>query len=156
MKRALYIEEQKDGTCLLKDAEGNTHGYPFPDSIAAGNYRRQNGYKFAYDLDAAKKSDADDRVEDDPHTGDTLCQFVGGVLNGKSLDVDGLIRECRRLGIKTGRHADNSAKREAGCLCPARIFDNAPTIEGYCGPMWGGIEHPLRYETWDVYNRMSI
>jgi hypothetical protein len=30
-----------------------------------------------------------------------------------------------------------------------------PTFEGLCGPMWGGEEHPLRYEDWETNDQMS-
>lgn len=30
-----------------------------------------------------------------------------------------------------------------------------PEIEGLCGPMWGGEEHPLRYEDWESYDLLS-
>lgn len=30
-----------------------------------------------------------------------------------------------------------------------------PTFEGLVGPMWGGDDHPLRYEDQETYNLMS-
>lgn len=35
-------------------------------------------------------------------------------------------------------------------------LQGAPLFDGVAGPMWGGDEHPLRYETWkanDIYSR---
>lgn len=31
----------------------------------------------------------------------------------------------------------------------------APRFEGLAGPCWGGAEHPLRYECWAAYRRIS-
>jgi hypothetical protein len=31
-----------------------------------------------------------------------------------------------------------------------------PTFEGLVGPMWGGDDHPLRYEDQETYNLMSM
>jgi hypothetical protein len=30
-----------------------------------------------------------------------------------------------------------------------------PKFKGLCGPMWGGDETPLRYESWAAYDVMS-
>jgi hypothetical protein len=32
---------------------------------------------------------------------------------------------------------------------------NQPQFKGLCGPMWGGDETPLRYESWAAYDVMS-
>jgi len=30
-----------------------------------------------------------------------------------------------------------------------------PVFKGWAGPIWGGAETPLRYESWDRYNELS-
>lgn len=53
--------------------------------------------------------------------------------------------------VITGRsHADGPLRPE---------LRDKPQLEGYCGPMWGGLTPQgapiLRYETWAAYDRLS-
>ena len=105
-----------------------------------------------------------------------LYNFAGGPLNGKfwhyaALEVRGLI---------TGYNKDMSAVRACGRLCQREELDNQPLVNGYYGPMWGGVMYDvggkmkydfqctelekldtantmylvIRYETAEVYNSM--
>lgn len=87
-----------------------------------------------------------------PFTEDTKCEFVGGVLDGKILTV----AEVRKTGLVKGKMWDWSPERDKGGITPYRIFDNSPMVEGYMSAAWGGLLHPLRYETPEVYRSMSI
>ena len=151
VKRAVFLEEDM-GIFRLRDGDGKQVGPSFQTYGDARRYRDGNGYQFASSVEDAHERDLDDAVEDAPFTEETLCQFCGGILNGKVMTV----AELRKQGIEIVKNPDRSAERDAGHLCPARIFDNAPHVKGYCGPMWGGREHPLRYETREVYDALSI
>ncbi len=85
-----------------------------------------------------------EKVKDDALTDSTKCSFHGGILSGKILTVG----EIRFRGLEIGRVADRSREREEGVmLCHARVFDNAPLLNGYGSPSWGGEEIPLWYES---------
>lgn len=71
-------------------------------------------------------------------TSNYLYEFVGGELNGKmwhyaSLEVRDLI---------SGYNNDLSVARARGRLCQRAELDNQPLVDGYYGPMYGG----MRYE----------
>lgn len=91
------------------------------------------------------------KVANTPFTEDTKCVFVGGRLDGKVLTV----AEIRKMGIVKGTHKDFSGWRASGTPCPFLCFDNAPTVTGYLGPMWGMSDCPFRYETQEVYDQLS-
>ena len=89
---------------------------------------------------------------DRPHDDSTRCFFVGGRWNGRTMTV-GLVK---KLGIAVGKSRDYSDRRSLGFgACPARVFDNAPLIEGYVGPMAGDEDAPLRYESPEAYAMFS-
>lgn len=93
-----------------------------------------------------------DEIGHKPFTEDTKCVFVGGKMNGKVMTV----AELRKTGLVRGKAADWSKVRSKMFACPMAIFDNAPKVSGYVGPMWGGYLTPLRYETSEVYEQLSI
>lgn len=93
-----------------------------------------------------------DEIGHKPFTEDTKCVFVGGKMNGKVMTV----AELRKTGSVTGKAKDWSEERGKMFHCPMEIFDNAPIVSGYIGPMWGGSMTPLRYETSEVYEQLSI
>ena len=77
--------------------------------------------------------------------------FVGGKLDGEELDVDEIYW---MEGLWNGCVTRSLAKERAeGRLCPRAELDNQPKCNGYLGPMWDGDK--LRYESHDVYDRMS-
>ena len=91
-----------------------------------------------------------------PFTDDTVCEFVGGPLDGRKIKVSDVMKECE----VNGKHEDYSEMRKKMIsgfgYCPHTIFDNAPLVKGYIGPMAGSPDAPLRYETQGVYDMMSI
>lgn len=87
-----------------------------------------------------------------PHTDATRVVFVGGKYDGKVMTV----KEARELPELRGTEYDLSEERSHGLCVHYPIFDNAPKFEGYAGPMAGGTETPLRYESWEVYESMSV
>ena len=91
-----------------------------------------------------------------PFTADTMCEFVGGALDGRKMKVSEVLKVCKIRG----KHADWSKERRDminGCGgCPYPIFDNAPLVAGYVGPMAGFPDAPLRYETQCVYDQLSM
>ena len=91
------------------------------------------------------------KVANTPFTEDTKCVFVGGRLAGKVLTV----AEIRKMGIVKGKLSDLSEWRANGKLCHSLCFDNAPTVTGYLGPMWGMSDCPFRYESQEVYDQLS-
>lgn len=78
------------------------------------------------------------------------AMFVGGRLNGCTMEVDEIITK----GLWNGKFStDWSEYRNRGALVPRAELDNQPKVDGYLGPMWdGGV---LRYETQDVYDMLS-
>ena len=84
-----------------------------------------------------------DEILNQECTDKTRCVFVGGDWNGRTMTV-GL--------VKTLKLDDGVVDKPTG----HRIFFGAPKIKGYIGPMTGGKFAPLRYESPDVYNLMSI
>lgn len=87
-----------------------------------------------------------------PFTEETKCFFAGGRFNGMTLTV----AECRKRGMVGGTAPDWSKERKVSRMCPYPIFDNAPKFAGYLGPFAGEADAPLRYETSEVYNALSI
>lgn len=87
-----------------------------------------------------------------PHTDATRVVFVGGKYDGKLMTV----KEARELPELLGTECDLSEERSRGLCVHYPIFDNAPMFEGYVGPMAGGSETPLRYESWYVYENMIV
>lgn len=87
-----------------------------------------------------------------PHTDATRVVFVGGKYDGKVMTV----KAARELPELRGMEYDLSEERSHGLCVHYPIFDNAPMFEGYAGPMAGGTETPLRYESWEVYESMSV
>jgi len=85
-----------------------------------------------------------EKVKDDALTDNTKCGFYGGVLDGQVLSVG----EIRARGLEVGRIHDSSQAREEGVVvCHARVFDNAPLLNGYGSPSWGSVDVPLWYES---------
>ena len=83
-----------------------------------------------------------EKVKDDALTDDTKCGFRGGALDGQVLTVG----EIRARGLEVGRVPDRSQVREEGVVvCHARVFDNAPLLDGYGSPSWGSEDVPLWY-----------
>lgn len=69
--------------------------------------------------------------------------FYGGKLNGKILKIEEVEK------IKDGITKDYTELRKQGILVHREELDNQPTIKGYIGPMFDGIDHGivnLRYE----------
>lgn len=89
---------------------------------------------------------------DKPFTEDTVCAFFGGALDGKTMTVGELLKS----GMVRGKNADNSKLRKSCAYAPYAIFDNAPLVKGYLGPMGGSPEAPLRYESQKVYDALSM
>ena len=54
----------------------------------------------------------------------------------------------------TGYTSDLSKEREAGACVHRAELDNQPMYKGWAGPMWDG--DCLRYETWKLYEAMSM
>ena len=87
-----------------------------------------------------------------PHTDATRVVFVGGKYAGKVMTVG----QVKILPEFRGYNADMTDERKCGYCVHHPIFDNAPRVEGYAGPMAGGEDTPLRYESWDMYEMMSM
>lgn len=82
-----------------------------------------------------------------------VCEFVGGSRRGRMS-----LEEAEKM--TTRRSRDFSEERANGACVPRAELDNKPMFEGYAGPMWDGIREDgtvvLRYETWKVYEQMSM
>lgn len=87
-----------------------------------------------------------------PHTDKTRVVFVGGKYDCMVTTVGA----AKMLTAFRGLEPDLSEERSHGVCVHHPIFDGAPKFEGYAGPMAGGTDTPLRYESWDVYNMMSL
>lgn len=87
-----------------------------------------------------------------PHTDATSVVFVGGKFGGRVMTVG----QVKNLPELRGYVSDMKEERGRGYCVHYPIFDNAPKVEGYAGPMAGGSETPLRYESWKVYESMSV
>lgn len=150
-KCAVYIEEIGSNV-YINNKDGNSIYKPFDDAWKAREFAENMGHKIAYNAKDAAESDEKDAVMARPFGEDTMCVFVGGEFDGLRMSV----RQVRWHGKVRGKMSDMSEYRKNGGMCYAPIFDNAPEVEGYVGPMWGGLGTPFRYETSEVYAQMSI
>lgn len=77
----------------------------------------------------------------------TMCEFVGGKLNGAVLSEFYVEKN-----LCNGKHnPDETPAREYGGCVHHAVLDNVPEVDGYTC-MWDGDK--IRYETWEVYNMM--
>jgi hypothetical protein len=83
-----------------------------------------------------------------------LYELVGGEYAGTYTE-----EEVKALPCFSGRYSrDWSKERAAGGFVHRAELDNKPQLDGYLGPMMGGYRDSkmvLRYETQDVYDRLS-
>lgn len=86
------------------------------------------------------------------HTDKTRVVFVGGKYNGMVTTVGA----AKMLTAFRGFESDLSEERSHGVFVHHPIFDGAPKFSGYAGPMAGNEDTPLRYESWDMYEMMSM
>ena len=86
------------------------------------------------------------------HTDKTRVVFVGGKYDGMVTTV----RAAKLLPAFRGFESDLSEERSHGVCVHHPIFDGAPKFAGYAGPMSGNEDTPLRYESWDMYEMMSM
>ena len=73
-----------------------------------------------------------------------LYEFVGGKLNNRILTRE----EINEISNELTK--DYSEERKKGIAVHRKELDNQPTVEGYLGPMYNGIDYGkiiLRYET---------
>lgn len=69
--------------------------------------------------------------------------------------ADELILKMAALGFKSAgvtRSYENADPRSA---VPRKELWGQPRFERLCGPMWGGEDTPLRYESWEAYETLS-
>ena len=81
-----------------------------------------------------------------------LYKFVGGKLNNRILTRE----EINEISNELTK--DYSEERKKGIAVHRKELDNQPTVEGYLGPMYNGIDYGkiiLRYETQEVYDMLS-
>ena len=81
-----------------------------------------------------------------------LYKFVGGKLNNRILTRE----EINEISNELTK--DYSEERKNGIAVHRKELDNQPTVEGYLGPMYNGIDYGkiiLRYETQEVYDMLS-
>ena len=81
-----------------------------------------------------------------------LYEFVGGKLNNRILTRE----EINEISNELTK--DYSEERKKGIAVHRKELDNQPTVEGYLGPMYNGIDYGkiiLRYETQEVYDMLS-
>ena len=99
-----------------------------------------------------------DELRNSVNTDDTICVLVARDNTGAFKSEVMSVREMRERGIWDGktRSPDYSARRAKGHLVPCRILDNAPRLPHFCGPMFDGLEHPLRYESQEAYDLLSM
>ena len=77
-------------------------------------------------------------------------QFVYKLLGDGGHDGSYTREELEGLGIVKGTSGVDSSLRKE--------LHNQPKLEGYLGPMYDGIEngkHIIRYETQDLYDKLS-
>lgn len=86
------------------------------------------------------------------HTDKTRVVFVGGKYNGMVTTVGA----AKMLTAFRGFESDLSEERSHGVCVHHPIFDGAPKFSGYAGPMAGNEDTPLRYESLDMYEMMSM
>ena len=152
MKKCTVYIEKIGNNVYIKDKTGNAIYNAFDDAWKAHKFAKNMGHKIAYDARGAAESDEKDAVMARPFTEDTMCVFVGGEYDGLRITVKSVRETCK----VRGKMSDMSEYRKNGGMCYAPIFDNAPEVEGYVGPMWGGLGTPFRYETSEVYEKMSM
>lgn len=67
--------------------------------------------------------------------------------------------QCAPLGVDLVAWMAARGFKHSGFSIPGRTtrpeLRNQPEFDGLCGPMWGGEDHPLRYEDWQTYEEMS-
>lgn len=148
---AVYIKDEGEGKFTLRDFKDNKV-QTFNSRYSAKDYAHKMKWHYCQSLSDAICYENERRVKDGTFTDGTMCVFVGGALDGKKMTVGDVLKTKKVIG----KMNDMSEYRKSGYLCYAHIFDNAPKVEGYVGPMWGGLETPFRYETSEVYAQMSI
>ena len=72
----------------------------------------------------------------------TEAGWITEVFEGENLIAAMEVRGYEYAGTETQTHLRQE-------------LQGAPKFKGLCGPMWGGAETPLRYETWKAYERLS-
>ena len=85
--------------------------------------------------------------------------FIGGSLHGRILNED----EAKTLFAVCGNglSEDMSEARSKGACVHRAELDNELQFRGYLGPMWdgtrnAGADYVLRYETQEVYDKISM
>lgn len=81
-----------------------------------------------------------------------IYKFYGGKFNRKILEREEVEK------IKDGITKDYTELRKQGISVYREELDNQPTIKGYIGPMFDGIDYGivnLRYETQEIYDMLS-
>lgn len=67
-----------------------------------------------------------------------------------------MIEKIEALGYQfTGTSASYELV-EPGRAVPRKELWGQPQFDRLCGPMWGGEDTPLRYESWEAYETLSI
>jgi hypothetical protein len=132
--------------CVLKktnryDTYTDIKGKLYFDGNKAPRYTYEEG------INALKKMSCVEVLVVFTQTRELKAMFVGGRYNGMTYSVTELYEQ-------TDKFTDDLTKiRKLGGMCHRKELDNQPIIEGYLSPMWDGDK--LRYETQEVYNRMS-
>lgn len=98
-----------------------------------------------------------DELRNSESNDDTVCILVSRDVMGNFKSEVMTVRELRERGIWDGktRTPDLSERRAKGALVHCRFLDNAPVLPKFNGPMFDGLEHPLRYETQEVFDALS-
>ena len=74
--------------------------------------------------------------------------FVGGRFDKQ------IMTRTEVMSVYNGHFtADLTEIRKAGGYCHSPLLDNQPLVDGYLSPMIDGTK--FRYETYDVYDRLS-
>ena len=126
------------------------------DKKMAEDQAERDRHYAEFKAEQKRKEELAERVKSQPFTEDTMCVIVTRKPDGwheETMTVAQLRKDKRHSGHLG---ADLSAQRARGMLCKAHIFDNAPLLDKYIGPMWGGLETPLRYENQQAYDELSI
>jgi len=77
-----------------------------------------------------------------------LVSIENGRCSSKMVSIEDLKK------IAVGYTEDKSEIRKSGGFCCREELDGLPIIDGFHSPMWdGGIP---RYESYEVYNRLSV
>lgn len=76
--------------------------------------------------------------------------FAGGRYNGLEIDTQVILES----NLWNGELTEDLSELRARGVCVHRAeLDNQPMVDGYLSPMWDG--DGIRYETWEVYDRLS-